>query len=493
MLDALSGSSTTSSIDQYIQLAMEQASQPKYKLQTQINTLTSKKTVLSSLDSKLTRINSIMERFTDPITDYFSSKSAQSSDTDKFTVSSTYSASAGNHELTVERLAKSDTRVSKQYSSDDSSFGSFTTDQTFTLEMGHLDDDDVLNRLSFDITVSADTFLKTDEEVLLEIADKINSAMYDAASDETIDSEEMIHASVVSESSGSSRLVLRSGKSGYDYRMDFTDSNDGLLSALEVTNSVASTGTSGGYITEVGTSATDSMLNSKFTIDGLDFYRNSNSVSDAIGGITINLKSTFDAPETITINNDEDSVKTEVQSFIDAYNEALDFLKNNTQMNTETYESGPLSNDLTYRGIYASLRNMVGSTVDSVTNSDYSRLYHIGIEIDDNGKLKIDDEEKFSEALAANPKNISDIFNSENGLANKFQDYLESYIKTGGTIDSSKKNIDSNVISINDRIALINDQLTAKEKMLRNEFTQMQNIISQLNSQQSFLSSFSIY
>ena len=225
----------------------------------------------------------------------------------------------------------------------------------------------------------------------------------------------------------------------------------------------------------------------------MDFYRDTNSISDAISGLTINLQDTFDTPETITVNSDEESVKEEITKFIEAYNNSLDFLKKNTQMDPKSYKEGPLSNDLTYRNIYSGLRNIISSSVDTVANSSYSRLYHLGIEIQDDGKLKIEDDEKFSEALATNPKNISDIFNSENGLAVKIENYLETYIKTGGTIDASKKNIDSNIISINDRIKLMNDGLAAKEIQLRNEFTQMQSLINQLNSQQNFLNSFARY
>jgi len=493
MLDALSGSSNQSNIDRYVELAMQQASRPKNDLITQRAELNSKKSVLSKLDSKLSALNTIAEKFNDPITDYFSSKSAESSDTDKFTVSSGYNASAGNHSLSVDRLAKSDTRVSQQMTSSDSSFGTFTTDQTFSLEIGHPTDDDDLNRLSMDITVEAATFAKSNDEALADIAERINNAMYLAVSDETINNDEQVHASVVTESSGTSRLVLRSGKSGYNYRMDFTDSSDGLLSFLEVSNTVESSGTSGGYITEVGTDSTNSMLNSKFTIDGLDFYRNSNSVSDAITGLTIGLKDTFSTNETITISSNEESVKEEIESFIDTYNESLDFLKTNTQMDPDTYREGALSNDLTYRNIYTSLRNIISTEVTTATNSDYSRLFHIGIEIDDDGKLSIEDNEKFTEALSANPENISDIFRSDNGLAVQIHDYLDNYIKTGGTIDSSKRNIDSNIVSINDRISFMNDSLAAKEKQLRSEFSQMQTLMNQLNNQRSFLNSFSMF
>ncbi len=490
MVDAVSNQS---SIDQYISMAMQQESIPKNNLLDKQNGLYSKKSVLSSLDSKLSSLNSVAERFNDPITDYFASKNAESSDSEKFTVSSTSTASAGNHSLTVDRLANSDTRVSQQYNSDDTNFSSFLTDQTFSIEIGHPTDDDELNRLNLDITVTADIFDKTNAEVLAEIAEQINNKMYQSAVDETIENDELIHASVVTESTGKSRIVLRSEKSGYNYRMDFTDSADGLLSELGVNDNKVSSGTKGGYITEIGNSATDSLLNAKFTIDGLDFYRDSNSASDAISGLTINLQDTFSTAETITVSSDEESVKEEVQSFIEAYNNSLDFLKTNTQMDPNTYREGILSNDLTYRNIHSGLRNIMSSTVDSVSNSSFSRLFHIGIEIQDDGKLKIEDDEKFTEALSVNPKNISDLFNSENGIAVQVENYLENYVKTGGTIDASKKNIDSNIMSINDRVSLMNVSLTAKEKQLRSEFAYMQSVIDQLNNQQSFLSSFSSF
>ncbi len=491
MLDALSGNTNQSSIDQYVRLAMQQASKPKNNLISKRDTLSSKKSVLSDLDSKLSSLNSIAERFNDPITDYFASKTAETSDSEKITVTSTYAAAAGNHSITVDRMAKSDTRVSQQYNSNDTAFTAITTDQTFSLEIGHPTDTDANNRISLDVTVAADTFNQSNDKVLADVAERINDAMYTALSDETITNDEAAHASVVSESSGKSRLILRSGNSGYTYRMDFTDSSDGLLSMMELTNASQSTGTSGGYITEVGTSATDSQLNSKFTIDGLDFYRDSNSVSDAISGLTLNLQDTFATPETITVNSDEESVKEEVEGFIEAYNNSLDFLKDNTQIDPDTYKEGALSNDLTYRNIYSGLRSIISSSVDSVSNNDYSRLYHIGIEIDDKGKLGIEDSEKFSEALAANPSNVANLFNSEDGLAVQIEDYLENYIKTGGTIDASKKNIDNNIISINDRISQMDDNLAMKEAQLRDEFTQMQTMINQLQNQQNFLNSFS--
>lgn len=480
----------SNTIDMYVQQAMRAERKPRENLVERKKELNSRKDVLSDLDSKLSSLNTKLETLNDPVIDNFAVKNATSSDSEKLTLSATSSASIGTHSIAVERLAKSDTRVSQQYSDANSDFSGITTDQTFTIEVGSPTESDQNNRESIEITISADTFSKTNDEVLAEIADKINSAMYSAVTDETIKNDEVVNASVVTETTGKSRLVFRSANSGYKYRMNFSDSSDGLLSSLEINNNVKSSGTAGGYIIDPGTSATDSMLNSKFTIDGLDFYRDSNNVSDAINGVTINLLDTFSSQETINVSTDTDSVKSDVEAFINKYNEALDFLNKNTTVDSETYESGPLANDYTYRGIRTDFRNIIAGTVDSVNNPDYNKLFNIGIEPDENGKLSLEDSEKFEEALEANPGNVANIFTSSDGIATRLEDYLDNYIKTGGSIDRSKKNIESNLVSLNDRIEMWDDMLSQRENQLREKYSKIQEMLTELNNQQSFYNSF---
>ncbi len=479
-----------SKIDLYISQILRLESRPREALVQRKAELNTRKTVLTDLDSKLSTLNSKAERLTDPIINYFAAKTATSSDTDKFTLSATSSATIGTHSIAVDRLAKSDTRVSKQYTDADSDFTGFSTDQTFSIEVGHPTDSDESNRETISVTISADTFSQTNDDVLQDIASAINDAMYDAVLNETIDNDEVLNASVVSESSGKSRLVLRSEQSGYTYRMGFSDSDDSLLNTMEINLDQLSSGTNGGYMTDPGTSSTDSQLNAQFTLDGLAFYRNSNTVSDALEGVTINLLDTFSSDETITISSDVDAVKEEVQAILDAYNEVLDFLDKKTEIDPDTYESGILSHDITYRGMTTDLRNIMSSTVSNVDNSNYAKLYNIGIEPDDNGKLSIADSDKFEEALEANPNYVSDVFNASDGVASQLEDYLEAYIQTGGTIDNSKSNIDSNIINLDDRIDLMDDILVQRERQLRNQFSKLQEMMAQLSRQQSFFNSF---
>ena len=484
------GIGQNNSIEYLVQQYMLYESGPKNDLLDRQEDLYKRKSVLSDLDSKLSALQTKAERLSDPITDYFASRKSSVSDSDILTADAGATAALGNHAITIDRLAISDTRVSQQYTDTDVSFSGFLADQTFEFSLAHPTDADELNRVSISMTVSAADLALDNDDVLYQIANEINSEMYTAVTNDTLGSEEQVRASVVTEESGKSRLVLRSESSGYTHRMEFTDSADGLLSALGVSDSVASSGTAGGYITEVGTSATTSMLNSKFNIDGLDFYRDSNNVTDALTGVTLKLLDTTTATETITVVADTEGVKEEVNGFLDAYNEAMSYLRDTTQIDPDTYERGLLSDDVTYRGIVYDLRNYSMTQVSGVSNSDYSHLYSIGIEADSQGQLSITDADKFRTAIETNSNYVADLFNAPDGLATKLDAYLDNHVKTGGSIDSSKNNIESQLTSLTDRISLMDDILYRREDQLRQQFTSLQEMMYKLQSQQSFMSSF---
>jgi flagellar hook-associated protein 2 len=190
------------------------------------------------------------------------------------------------------------------------------------------------------------------------------------------------------------------------------------------------------------------------------------------------------------VNVDTESVKGEVQEFLDAYNESLTFLRTNTQMDPDTYKAGALSRDTTYRGIFIELRSIISGEVSGVSNSDYSRLFSIGIEADDKGLLSIADSDKFTEALESNTANVSDLFRASDGIAVELENFINNFVKTGGTIDNSKKNINDQVTYLSGRISSMDEWLLKRETQLRDEFAKLQEAMSRISSQQSFFSMF---
>ncbi|MFQ5676389.1 MAG: flagellar cap protein FliD N-terminal domain-containing protein, partial [bacterium] len=112
-------------IEQLIATTLQLESQPRIALEDKKALLNTRNTVLSDLDSKLSALNSAAKRLTDPLTNYFAAKNVASSDADLLTALADSSAIAGSHDVTIQRLASSDTRVSKQYTSAGTSLVSF--------------------------------------------------------------------------------------------------------------------------------------------------------------------------------------------------------------------------------------------------------------------------------------------------------------------------------------------------------------------------------
>lgn len=482
------------SVDLLIQQMMQIERRPLNQLERRREELNSRKIALSDLNTKVSTLYNQSNRLLDDtITNYLAAKKATSSDSAKFTATASSSAQLGNHELTVDHLATMDTRVSKQYTDANSDFTGFLADQVFSITLAHPTDADSTNRVSIDVTVSAADLAGTNDDALSAIAEAINTAMSQAVTDDVISSDELARASVVSEQDGVSRLVLRSNQSGYTYRIDLTDSADNLLQALEVNSAVQSSGTAGGYITAIGTGASDSLLNSKLTLDGLTFYRDSNDISDMLSGVSLWLLDTFSTPETLSVSADTEKVMGEVKNFLDGYNGVMKTLRKYAITNPDTNTPGVLARDFTYRNMIMDLRQYTTSIVTDVNNSSYSKLYNIGIEADASGNLSLQDESKFIAALEDNSRNVTDIFQGTDGIATTLETYLDKYLKTGGKIASSKNSIDSQLTFLNTHISRVEERMQTRETQLRKEFAALQTTMRMLADQQNFLSQFTVY
>ncbi|KAA3617657.1 MAG: hypothetical protein D8M58_01125 [Calditrichaeota bacterium] len=471
-------------VDQFMFFEQE----PRNRLLDKKDSVNSRIQILSDLDSKLSALQKRTTRMTDEFTNYFAAKKSSTTNEDLLKTTATSDAALGNHTLTVDRISASDNRVSDQFTNTNSDFTSYITDQTFTIEVAHPTDDDADNRVDISVTVAASAFSGDNESVLNAVKNAINGAMDQAVADETITNEEKILASTVSEEAGVSRLSVTSASSGYTYRMDFGAST--LLDDLNINNNAQTSGTTGGYILDPGSSASTSLLNSKFELDGLTYYRDSSTVTDALDGVTLKLLNTFTAAETVTVNTDTEKVKEEINEFIKAYNESIGYLREQTQYSSDTKSRGALSGDLTYRNISIDLRNIAQGAVEGTTFTDYDLLYDIGIEANQQGKLSIIDDDKLTTAIETNTEYVSDIFTGTDGIATKIDEYVEKFVKTGGTISDSKKTLNDEITSLNDRLDLVESFLDSKEKQLFEEFSKLQETMATLQNQQSYLSLF---
>lgn len=449
------------------------------------------KTVMKDVDSKLSALHTLVQSFTDTISSPFDGRKAALSDETYFSVTAGSDGAFGTHSLEVQRLASSDKRVSQQYTSagnDLNGWFASNGEQTFEIEVAHPTVDDPANRISISVSISPSG--TKNEDILAEISVAINEAMNQAVIDGTITKEEAASAAVVNESTGTARLTLGSGSTGFANRIVFADSGQNLLANLGLSDNVVAAGLSGGMVADIGTSETDSQLNSQFILNGLTMYRSSNSVSDAVDGLTLNLKQAGGPPQDFSVTADNESVKKEVEDFITKYNDVLGFIQSKSTIDADAGVRGDFAGDSTFRGLRFAMRNDIALEVTGQAAAGPKWITDLGITIEKDGTLKLSDADKLVAAVEEDADAVKSLFTGADGIATRLKNRIDGFVGINGIISGRIGSIDSGIQRIKDRISSWDDRLAQREGHLRMQFARLQESMAVLQGQQQNFMSF---
>jgi flagellar hook-associated protein 2 len=128
-----------------------------------------------------------------------------------------------------------------------------------------------------------------------------------------------------------------------------------------------------------------------FTLNGIRQTRSSNSVSDAIEGVTLDLQEA-DASQTLTfsVERDDGAVVGAVQGLVDAYNAIVKEIRSKQTFDAETQTGGPLLGDRTANSILSSLRRTLVAPAPGV-EGNIRRLVDLGVRTGEGGQLTLDE------------------------------------------------------------------------------------------------------
>ena len=122
----------------------------------------------------------------------------------------------------------------------------------------------------------------------------------------------------------------------------------------------------------LGLSVIQPATNSALTVDGLPITETTNSISDVIPGVTINLSSTESAPETLALSTNTSDTTQNLQSFVSAYNTLNSALQAQLNPPATTNASGavgaqpaPLSGDAAVMGLEQQLQQILTTTLST--------------------------------------------------------------------------------------------------------------------------------
>lgn len=458
----------SNNIDYLLQSYRSLEERPIQTLQQKKSSIDNRISLFSDLKSKLKSLESLAKDLSySSSTSVYGSKAATNSDDTYLTVTTGSSAIATSHTVTVSQLAKADQVVSNQYNLS-------STELFSALGAGTQAFNVTVNGDSY--AVSVDIAADDDNESVL---DKIVSAVNDTT-------DITISASVVKDTETTGRLVFSSNDTGSDYEMTLSDTSGSLLSTIGMDDSIAMSGTSGGYV------YASTELNAQLTVDGIAIERNSNTIEDAIEGLTLTLQKTHDTgevPVTINVSNDAETIKGKLQKFIDAYNEVLSFIQTNTHVDSDTHKRSALSGDFAISSLKLKLRDFLSRPVTGLTSGNATILPELGITTDRQGKLSISDSDKLDDYLEGNLNQVSDLFNSSDGFANRLTSFLGDYTDGQGIIESRKDILQSQITQVNTRISRLEKSVDRKMEYYRQQFSQLQAAYAMYSSQSSSLGS----
>ena len=373
--------------------ASEQAIETPWK--TQLSALQAQDTVFTSLGSDLSTLTTSLQALTD-FQGAFAEKQGSSSNTDLLSLTSADATSvAGSHTIVINSLAQTSSEVSSAISN-----ASDTLSGSVTIQGHEFDIDSTDNTLS---TLSA----------------AINAA------------DIGVKASVITDSSGS-RLSLVSGTSG-------------AAGQLTVTSSLS--GASAGNITfQVGQAGKDASLK----VDGVSVTSSSNTVSNAIPGVTFQLLGSSASEIQVEITNDNTDITTAVNSFVTAYNAVIKDI-NGQEGNDSNGNPEPLYGNPTLAMIQSQL---TGSLFAGAASGAISNITQLGIGMNNDGTLSLN----------------ADTLNSE--LTSNFSDvvgFLQNSGSFGQTMATTLNNLGTQ--APNGAVYLAQQQNSAQEKALNTDIS----------------------
>ena len=136
--------------------------------------------------------------------------------------------------------------------------------------------------------------------------------------------------------------------------------------------------------------------NAVMKLNGVTFTRSSNTVSDALTGVTLNLATTtaLNTPITLTVSNDAVSARPKLDALVKAYNDLYSLYKSQTASSMDVAARGVLNSDF---GVTSMMRQLVSGLMLPMTNitggalTGQTDLSAMGLKLLDTGNLAVDE------------------------------------------------------------------------------------------------------
>lgn len=444
---------------------------PLQQLEAQASGLQTKLSAFGTLKGQLSSLADIAGKLSDAAN--WNPIRVDSGDSASVSATGSNTAVAGKHTLQVTQLAQGQSLASGTFSAATAVVGTgtlkleigTTSGSTFTPKAG-----------SSPVSIVIDDGKKT----LAGVRDAINAA------------KAGVTASIVT-SGGASRLVLKSADGAEssirlvaDNDADGNDTDASGLSAL-AWDPAAAPGT-GRNLTQ-----TQAAQDAQFTLNGLALTSATNTVTQVLEGVTLQLKKPTTTPVDLNVSVEAMAVRKNVNDFVNAYNALNKLLQQQTQADPSGKSRGALTADSAAVGLLGSLRQTLQGAVSGL--SGVNSLSTAGVELQRDGSLQVKDAKLT--ALLENPAQLAKLFGqaqtggdpNTRGFGVRFKQWADGLTGETGTLASRIDGLNASVKRNTTAQERQQERLARTEAKLRAQYQRLDSNMSSLNAEMARLKS----
>lgn len=231
-----------------------------------------------------------------------------------------------------------------------------------------------------------------------------------------------------------------------------------------------------------GMSEQSPAADARVSIDGLMTTSASNTITDAVPGMSLVLKQT--GTSRVEVKTDPAGSRAAVDNFVKAYNAALKSIGTATTYNAETRTPSSLTGDAQMRGAASQLRNVMNDLLGGLAEQGLDAKT-IGLQTqgypNPDGTLVLD-ATKFNEAMATNSAAVIAAFTGENGLAAKLNTAVKGYVGTDGAFTLRTKGLNDQLKDVTRQREALDVRMDAAAKRYQAQFVALDSLMAQMTS-----------
>ena len=255
---------------------------------------------------------------------------------------------------------------------------------------------------------------------------------------------------------------------------------------------------SGNAVADVGfTNHLQTAADANFKVNGLTVTRSSNSISDVIDGVTLDLYTNTTGAARLDLNRETTGIKDNLKGLVTAYNDFEATLKILGDAGSEVEEfGGALAGESLLQTVRTQVRDFIINNSSSPgTNIKAAR--DVGISFDRNGKLTLD-ETKLDKALQNHFGEVSTMFTAgannqsiysvaSGGLAGDAVKRIEKMLLSTGLIDTQSKSATDQITKYKAELTVLEDRMEKLMTRYMNQFSVMESIVGSSTSMRESL------